>query len=62
MNKKTSHSLRGAAHFTHAMAEIGGGPKSKGGGGMERGLQQLLLLTAQNAVKMTYLQVGIKTS
>jgi hypothetical protein len=62
MDKKTTRPLAGAAQFTQKIAEFGGGPKSKGGGGMKLGLQRLLLSTAQNAVKMTYRQLGIRIS
>jgi hypothetical protein len=60
MDTETSRPLAGAALFTHKMAELGGGSKANGGGGMQQGLDLLLHLTAQQAVKSMYIQLGNK--
>jgi hypothetical protein len=56
----TKFTVGGVSHF---LSELGDGPKSKGGGGIELGLKRLLKRVAQkaadNAVKETCEEFGI---
>jgi len=39
-----------ASEFTHMLAEVGGGAKSKGGNGMQGGLDTIAKRAAENAI------------
>jgi len=44
--------LYGAAYITHNLAKVGGGPKREGGGGMEKGIENIVKITVANIMKM----------
>ena len=50
-----------ASQFTHLLAEIGGGAKYKGGGGMEAGVGKIAAKAAKNAINELMKPKSIKS-
>jgi hypothetical protein len=41
----------GCALFTHNLAKAGGGPKREGGGGMEKGIENIVKIAVVDTIK-----------